>query len=71
MFEHYCSIWSSGKILELTIKSMINRQRFSDKNRMLTPTTKNCIQIEAAIKEVIEPFVLQLRSRKIKCCILN
>ena len=33
-------IWSSGKILDFTVRSMINRERFNDNNRVLKVASK-------------------------------
>ena len=51
-------VWCSGKILEFTIRSMINRQRFMNENDVIIQRTAlDRDQIEATFKETIEPLV--------------
>lgn len=57
--EYYDCIWSSAKILEFTIRSIISRQQHTGGTMMISQTTgKTSAQIEESIRDVIEPFNL-------------
>lgn len=59
-------IWSSGKILEFTIRSIISRQQYGEDNVMIQRTGKTAEEIEASISEVIDPFRLQMSQNGIE-----
>lgn len=54
-------MWSSGRILEFTIRSMINRQRFSNENKILRVSAKSLTEITEAVYEVVEPLKYQMK----------
>lgn len=58
-------IWSSGKILELMIRSMISRQQLSSQTRLFSHAWKNPQEIEDSIQGVIKLYRFALASRGI------
>ena len=46
-------IWSSGRILELTVKSMISRQRFNDKEKLITQSDASASEVETYVNETL------------------
>ena len=62
---NFSLVWSSGKILELTIRSIISRQLLTEDNRMIQRTWKTREEIEQSILEVIKPMRLQMDDKLI------
>lgn len=53
-------IWSSSKMLEFLIRSIISRQQFEDESTTLRQSSKSASEIEASIRKVLAPFSLQM-----------
>ena len=59
-------IWSSSKILEYTIQSMISRQTLAQDNRVIKRSAKSRKDIEEAIQQLVAPFQTQMKSRQLE-----
>lgn len=68
---HLKLIWSSGKILEYTIRSMISRQLLNEDNRLIQRAWKTGNEVEKSIYEVIRPLRPQMEDRDISVIFKN
>ena len=64
-------MWSSGKILEYTIKSIISRQQYNEENRVIPRTYMTRKEIVESIDDVIAPFKRQMDSKSVTCEVVN
>lgn len=68
----YCElVWSSGKMLEFIIRSIISRQQYQDRNVIVKRSTKSAKEIEQSLQKVIAPFTYQMTRQKIKFKFIN